>query len=432
MTMGLVDTILVGRVSAAAIGAVGVGSTVFFTVALFGMGLLFGLDFEVARAVGARRFKDARAWLGQGVYIALLASGPGTALVWFGIPELARVGVRPEIMRELVPYARALSWSLLPLLLMTAMRRYLQAIGRVRVVMFAVVSANLVNASAAYVLIFGKFGFPAMGAEGAGWATCVARVYMAGVLFVALRFEQLGTEAGDSPMVRPDGARIVELLQLGLPAAMQTALECGVFAAASTLAGRLSPSSLAAHHVALNAASMTFMVPLGISSAGAVRVGHLIGAGRRAHARAAGWGALAMGAAFMIVAGGVFLVAPTPILRVFTNDPEVIATGLALLRVASLFQLFDGLQVVATGVLRGTGETRVPMFANLVGHWLLGLPVGYGLCFLAGWGAVGLWGGLCTGLIAVAMILVTIWTMRSNTWVRPPTSSPLPGCRDRE
>lgn len=409
MSMGIVDTILVGRVSAAAIGAVGIGSTVFFTVALFGIGLLLGLDYKVAHAIGSAKPDEARAWLAQGVYLALGVALPGIALLWYGTPHLAALGVRAEVMGDLIPYGRALSWSLLPLLLMTAMRRYLQAIGRVQPVMFAIVSANIINAIGAWALIFGHLGLPRLGAEGAGWATCISRIYMALVMLVALRQVQPSFAA---IFARPDAARIRALLRLGLPAALQTTFECGVFAAASTLAGRLSPEALAAHHIVLNAASMTFMVPLGISSAGAVRVGHSLGEGRPEAARLAGWLALALGGLFMTLAGLTFLAIPEWIARVFTTTGEVIATCVALLQVAALFQLFDGIQVVATGVLRGTGETRVPMFANLVGHWLLGLPIGYGLCFGMAWGVQGLWAGLCVGLVTVAVILLLMWSRR--------------------
>ena len=208
------------------------------------------------------------------------------------------------------------------------------------------------------------------------------------------------------------GARIRRLMALGLPAATQMALECGVFATATALAGRLEPVALAAHQIALNAASFTFMVPLGISSAGAVRVGQAMGRRDFAAAERSGWTALFCGAAFMVCAGAGFVLFPAAIIRLFTPDRAIIATGTALLLVAALFQLFDGIQVVATGVLRGSGDTRTPMLSNLVGHWILGLPIGYALCFRWGWGVVGLWVGLCIGLVAVAVVLLWVWTFR--------------------
>jgi MATE family multidrug resistance protein len=210
----------------------------------------------------------------------------------------------------------------------------------------------------------------------------------------------------------PDMALLAHLARLGAPAATQMLLECGVFATATVLAGSLTASALAAHQIALSAAAFTFMVPLGVSAAAAVRVGHAVGRRQPLAARRAGWAALLLGAAFMSTSAVVFISAPRVVLRVFTDAPEVIATGVTLLAVAAAFQLFDGLQVVATGVLRGVGDTRTPMLANLAGHWIIGLPVGTALCFRAGWGVVGLWIGLCVGLIAVALTLISVWARR--------------------
>ena len=413
MSMGLVDTIMVGRVSPEALGAVGVGGTVCFTVALFGIGLLLGLDYTVAHALGAGHTDDAHRWLIQALYVAFIAAVPGMAIVWWGMPLLSLIGVRAEVLDQAILYGRALSWSLFPLFVLTAVRRYLQAFGLVRAVSLAVISANVINAAGNWMLVFGHLGFRAMGAEGSGWATCISRIYMALCLigYVLMSAYRNGTGLLQTSL-RPDGARIKRLIVLGLPAATQMALECGVFATATALAGRLESVALAAHQIALNAASFTFMVPLGISSAGAVRVGQAMGRRDIAGAERSGWTALALGAVFMVCAGAAFVFFPAAIIRLFTPDRAVIATGAALLLVAALFQLFDGVQVVATGVLRGSGDTRTPMLSNLVGHWLLGVPIGYALCFHWRWGVTGLWVGLCVGLVAVAIALLWVWALR--------------------
>jgi MATE family multidrug resistance protein len=210
----------------------------------------------------------------------------------------------------------------------------------------------------------------------------------------------------------PDWPRLRRLATLGFPAAAQRGLEIGVFATATMLIGRLSPESLAAHQVALNAASVTFMVPLGISSAAAVRVGQALGRRDAEWAHLSGWMALWLGGVFMALAGLCFLIFPEEIVRLFSEDEGVIAIGVRLLYIAALFQLFDGFQVVATGALRGAGDTRTPMLANLVGHWLLGLPVGWWLCFRMEWGAPGIWTGLSTGLIFVGAVLAYFWSTR--------------------
>jgi MATE family multidrug resistance protein len=212
--------------------------------------------------------------------------------------------------------------------------------------------------------------------------------------------------------LRVDVETLRRLLTLGLPAAGQLMLEVAVFAAATALAARLTPAWLAAHQIALNAASVTFMVPLGISSAAAVRVGQAIGRRDPVGARHAGWTALALGTSFMFCAALVFLIFPQSLVRLFSRDPEVIAAGSALLLVAALFQLSDGVQVVATGALRGAGDTRTPFLWNLVGHWLIGLPIGYHLCFARGHGARGLWIGLLIGLTVTGVGLLTVWARK--------------------
>jgi MATE family multidrug resistance protein len=191
-------------------------------------------------------------------------------------------------------------------------------------------------------------------------------------------------------------------------------LEVGVFAAVSALAGTLDPVSLGAHQIALNIAALAFMVPLGLSSAAAVRVGHAVGAGDRRRAVQAGWTAFAVGAAITGLVGVSFIVAPMPMLRAFTRDPQLLSIAARLLAIAAVFQLFDGTQAVATGVLRGVGDTRTPMVINVIGHWVFGLPIGWALCFRYGWGVAGLWVGLSIGLIFVALVLTFAWHRKSR------------------
>jgi MATE family multidrug resistance protein len=209
---------------------------------------------------------------------------------------------------------------------------------------------------------------------------------------------------------KPDHGRIRRLLTLGFPAAGQIGLETAVFAAVTILIGRLNATALAGHQIALTTVSMTFMVPLGISSAAAVRVGQAIGRNDPAGAATAGWTALALGGTVMSVAAVTLLLLPHAIARLFTPDVQIIRAGVTLLRVAAFFQLFDGLQVVATGALRGTGDTRTPMLCHLTGYWVIGLPLGASLCFHYGLGAAGLWMGLSAGLILIGIVLVAFWS----------------------
>jgi MATE family multidrug resistance protein len=211
----------------------------------------------------------------------------------------------------------------------------------------------------------------------------------------------------------PQLARLKELARLGLPAGGQILMEVGAFGLATIGIGYITPVALATHQIVLNYASMTFMVPLGISSAAAVSVGHAIGAGDPAHARRAGWLSMALGAGFMILAAIAFLAIPVPLVEVYTHDPRVLAVGPTLFAIAAAFQIFDGIQTVSTGALRGLGETRVPMVANFVGYWVLGLPLGFFLCFVLHRGIYGMWIGLTLALIVIAVALIVRWNRDS-------------------
>ena len=427
MVMGIVDTIMVGRVSPQAIGAVGLGSSVFVAFAIFGMGLLLGLDTLVSQAYGAGRLDECHRWLLHGVYLALIASAPVMAVTWELVHLMPAWGLHPTVLAMTGPYLRIVTWSTLPLLLYAALRRYLQAMNRVRPIMVALLTANIVNGIVNWLLIFGHFGFPAMGTDGAAWATVASRVYLVVALaaVIAWHERQAAVSLFATPL-RIEAPRLLRLVKLGFPAATHLTAEVGAFAAATALAGRLDPISLTSHQIALNVASVTYMVPLGVASAGAVRVGQAIGRRDPRAVSQAGWAAIAIGVGFMACAALALLVVPAQIIGVFTHDPAVLALGISLLFVAALFQLFDGVQGVTTGVLRGLGDTRTAMIANLAAHWLLGLPVGYVLCFAAGFGVLGLWIGLSLGLVAVGLVLLVTWVSRIRMLGRPGDMVTLP------
>jgi MATE family multidrug resistance protein len=272
------------------------------------------------------------------------------------------------------------------------------------------------NVISNWMLIYGRWGAPALGVAGAAWATVLSRVAMALFLLAVIVYREHGRRPGlFETSLRIRGTSMRRLVYLGVPAALQLTLEVGVFAAASALAGRLAPAALAAHQIALNLAGFTFMVPLGIASAGAVRVGHAVGRGDGAGAARAGWTALLFGTLFMTCAAVVFLTAPRALIGAFTSDTAVLDIGVTLLAVAAVFQLFDGLQGVGTGVLRGLGDTKTPMLWNLAAHWAIGLPIAYALAFPLGLGVIGLWWGLSSGLIICGVALMVVWWRRIHS-----------------
>jgi MATE family multidrug resistance protein len=410
--MGTVDTMVVGRVSAAAVGAVGLGSVIYHTIAVCGSGFLLGLDTLVSQAFGAKNEPDMRRSLVAGVWMALILTPLLMGIVWGVTALLPHLGVHPDVLQPAMIYIHALNWGTLPLALYFAFRRYLQAKNLARPIMIALVTANLINLAANWILVYGNLGVPAFGVQGSGWATCLSRIYMTLILAGAI----IGAEGRVLRMInwRPDWKRIAELFKLGGPAALQLAVEISVWAVTALLISRLGPLPAAAHNVAMNVVSMTFMLPLGISSAAAVRVGHAIGRGDVEGARWSGWTALGLGAAVMSCAALTLLILPASVARLYSPDAGIVAAAAALLRVAAFFQLFDGLQIVATGALRGAGDTRTPAIWHFAGYWLVGLPLGATLCFAFGWGAAGLWVGLSLALILIGSILALVWHRKSQ------------------
>ena len=424
MLMGVVDTLMVGRIGPEAIGAVGLGSILYFSTAIFGMGVLLGLDTLVSQAYGAGLIRECHRWLRDGVHVAVLLTPP-LILVNLGlVAALPAFDLHPEVRRLTAPYLDVVMLGSLPLLLYAGFRRYLQAVGVVRPIMITLIAANVVNALVNWLLIFGNLGLPALGVAGAAWATVVGRTFMAVALLVVIVRHEHRLKAGlfDVPFLQVEWPRLMRLLRLGVPAATQLTAEVGVFGAVAALAGRINPVALAAHQVALNLASVTFMVPLGLASAGAVRVGHAIGRRAVDDAASAGWSAMTLAVAFMSASALLFVTAAEPLVRIFTQDPAVVATGIGLMRIAAAFQLFDGFQVVATGALRGLGDTRTPMLSNLIGHWVLALPIAAFMGFRLDMGVIGLWTGLSLGLTIVALVLLVAWRRHIRALRRDPAA----------
>jgi MATE family multidrug resistance protein len=413
VTMGTVDILMVRALGPSAIGAVGVGSMLFLALAVFGIGVLLGLDTVIAQSFGAGQRDECHRWFVHGVVMSVILTIPLTLVAWVAIARLDLWGFDLTVLNLTEPYLRIVTWSVWPLLLYTAFRRYLQAMGVVKPTMVILLTANLVNVLANWMLIHGNLGAPALGVDGAGWATFISRSYLALGLLSVVVWRDARTDYGLRRVSWViERSRLRQLLWLGLPAAMQVTLEVGVFSAASALAGRLAPVALAAHQITLNMASFTFMVPLGLASAAAVRVGHAVGRRDTYGANQAGWTAVMLGVFCMACASAIFLLIPNRLMGLFTVDLTVVDLGVTLLFVAAIFQIFDGLQGVLTGALRGLGDTRTPMFLNLAGHWAFGLPLGYTICFVLGYGVVGLWIGLSAGLIVVSLLLLMVWARR--------------------
>lgn len=401
MLLGVVDTAIVGRLGEGPLGAVGLGNNVFFTVSVLGFGWMLALDPLIAQAVGAREPEAARAHVWQGVWVGVLGTLPLTAVVLALAFEIERFGVPAETARDYTPYLVARAPGLFPFMLVAACRSFLQGHEITRPLLLSVVIANVINAPLTWALVFGAGPVPAMGAAGAGLASTVATVVQAVVLAAAVRAEW-GPHRG---WRGPHGAAIRRVLRLGTPIGLQLVAEVGSFTIVGVLMSTIGPRALGAHQVALTLISTTFQVALALGAATATRVGHAIGRDAPTETRRSGLTGIAAGGAAMLFGAALLLVVPGPLARIFTDEVGVVRAAVPLLAVAAAFQLFDGVQAVAAGALRGAGDTRWPLASNLVGHYAIGVPLGALLAFGLGWRAVGLWWGLSAGLTAVAIAL---------------------------
>jgi MATE family multidrug resistance protein len=420
MTMGVVDTVMVGHLPqpALTISAAALGQVLYNTLAFGIGGVLLGLDTYISQAHGAGDWEDANQWLLSGVLLAAILSGVLMGAVWVGPVVMERMPIDGTVVRQAVGFLGALSWGTLPLFLYMTFRRYLQAFNHVRPIAAAVVSANVVNAALDWLLLFGhrfhalgmSFGVPAYGVVGAAWSTALARLYLAGFVGAAVwwvdRRHSYGLRQAERVL---DWTRVRRLLALGAPVGGQVFVEISIFAAVTALIGTMGPVPLAGHESALNCVAFTFMVPFAISAAASVRVGQAVGRRDAAGARAAGWTAVGFGAGFMLAMSVLLLTVPGRIAGGFTHDPVVIAAAVPLLLVGAAFQFFDGVQITATGALRGAGNTHAGLYVQVVGYWVVGLPLGWLLGFHEKMGAVGLWIGLAAGLLIAGVALVSVW-----------------------
>jgi len=405
MLMGVVDTVMVGHLSAVALATAALGHLYFFGVAVFAMGTLMVLDPVVAQAVGARDEIGITRGIQRGLLLGAILAVPSCVVLLIARPLLALADQPAEVVPLAARYILALVPGVLPFFLFIVLRQSLQALKRTAPIVAAIVAANLVNVGLNWMLIYGH-GAPAMGVLGSAWATSISRWVLLLVL-VALAWTELHPRLLRWAPEVVERAPLGRMLRLGLPIGLQYVLEFGAFAFVALMMGWLGTRAMAGHQVAINLASLTFMVPLGVGDAASVLVGHAVGRGDSAGARGSARAALACGAGFMCGTGVVFLSLPHALAGLYSSDAAVVAVAATLIRLAGVFQVFDGLQVVAGGILRGMGQTRVPMVVNALGYWLLGLPVSWLLGFRAGWGPVGLWWGLVVGLAVVATVLLT-------------------------
>lgn len=429
--MSVVDTAMLGRYSEEALAGVGVANGLLWTVVLLGMGMIMGMDSLVPQAVGAGDHRRARALLLHGLRTAALLGVPLSAVAALTPLVLVLFGVEPGAREVATVYIFGRLPAIMPVLLYTALRSYLQAYSVTRPMVVAVVVGNVVNALANVVLIFGDralvaaglpaIGLPELGALGAALSTtlvtCLSLLICVPPTLVVYRQHRTEPDSKPSESAMPSPSR--SIIRLGLPIGLQLFAEVGIIALVGTLAGRLGAVSAAAHQTVLTVVSFGFNAVLGVGAATAVRVGLAVGAGDHRRARSAGLIGMGLGAIFLGTAGLAYLIIPAALGRVMTDQLAVVQAAVPLFHVAAAFQVFDALQAVGAGALRGAGDTRSAMWAHFVGHYLLGATVGIIGAFVLERGTVGLWWGLGTGLsFAGVVVTVRFWLLTRHSIAR--------------
>lgn len=411
------DVMLMGRLGADALAAGALATALYHGLVIFCMGLVSATLPMVSSALGRRKrpLRDVRLTTHQGLWLALLVCLPVWGILWQTEAILLAMGQAPGQAAQAASFMRTLQWALLPYLGFLVLRSLLAAAGLQRWTLLVAVLAIAVNALLAWALMFGELGLPALGLPGAGLATTLCSLFM---------FAGVGAVTVWHPLLKPyrvlrsngriEPTRLLALVRLGLPIGLTFAFEASIFYAAVMMMGNIGPAELAAHAVAVQIASMSFMVPLSFGQVATIRVAMAHGAGRHADVARAGWSAFVLGVGFMAAMALVMLATPLTLVRVFMDvdlpgAPPVVALAVQFVGLAALFQVVDGAQAVAAGMLRGLHDTRMPMWIAALGYWGFGIPLSAGFAFGLGWGGTGVWLGLLTGLSAAAVLLTRRW-----------------------
>ncbi|MBO6719570.1 MAG: MATE family efflux transporter [Rhizobiaceae bacterium] len=422
MGMTTTDVVMMGRLGPEALAAGALGGNLYFGPMMLGLGLMLASSPMIATELGRNKHsvREVRRTVRQGLWLAVTASVPIWLFLWHGGSFLAWMGQQPNLAADAGDYLRAMLWATLPFYGYIVLRNFISALERPGWALAVVCMAVVFNAFANWCLMYGNLGFPKLELVGAGIATTLSMTLMFTGMALVVTFErQFRRYRLFGRFWRPDWPRFVQMFKLGAPIAGILAFEVSIFNAATFMMGLIGPVALAAHAIAIQVASVSFMVPMSIGQAVTVRVGRAFGARDFDAVGRAGWTALALGSTFMAAMAVLMLLFPTVLIAGFINlgDPAnaaVIGTAVTFLSLAALFQIVDGAQAVAAGMLRGLHDTTKPMLLAAIGYWGIGLPLGYILAFNYGLDGVGIWLGLFFGLASVAVLLVARWMRRGT------------------
>ncbi|MBV5314246.1 MAG: MATE family efflux transporter [Prolixibacteraceae bacterium] len=405
VTVNLADNIMVGHVGTTELAAASFAINVFHVGMLFGLGITFGLTPLVGQAFSSKDKTNVGQWLKNGLAVHFVASVLLCALMSSVVLFMHRMGQSVEVVKLAIPYYLIQVSSLIPLLLFFSIKQFFEGLGNTKIAMIITIIANLVNVGLNYLLIYGKFGFPALGLNGAGYATLISRIIMP-FIFVLMIIQKENfrfyLKAARKSVL--EAAKIKQIISIGLPIGFQLVIEILAFSIGAIMLGWISKESLAGHQVAIGMASMTYLISFGMASATTIRVSHAIGEQSGNELKHTIFASLHMVMAFMSLMGIVFVVFRNQLPLLFTSDPAVIHIAAGLLIVGAFFQIFDGMQVVLLGALRGMADVRVPMFIAFFSYIVVSLPISYLLAFIFNFGYSGVWIGFVFGLSTAAIL----------------------------
>ncbi len=406
MLMGWADTIMIAKTGIIPLAACAFANTVVAVPMVFGFGLLSSVSVRASYAFGADRPKDCGEALRGGLLISLVLGMLVASGIQLGIPLLPILGQKPEVNTECATFLILIGWSMLPVFLTTNMKNFSEALARPWPPFWIMLTSVLLNVVLNWILIYGNLGAPALGLAGAGWATLIARIAATIAMFAYLELTpRLRTCLPANWLSGGLLPHVKKLLGIGLPTGGMHLSEVTGFAFGSIMMGWLSVDGLAAHQIAITCAATTFMIPLGLSQATSVRVGQARGSGDISRCRAIVFGSLGLTMAIMIVCALVFIFAGRMITQLFVEDGPVVLLATQLLLMAGFFQIFDGVQIVSSGALRGFEDTRVPLVIGIISYWIVAMPVAYYSSFILKVGPQGVWFGLVCGLLVAAIAL---------------------------
>ena len=413
--MGVVDSVMVGEVGAVPLAGASLGNSLFILIFIIGLGVAMTVTPLIAILVGANRFPECGVYFRQSLIVNIILGLILMFITFICSDFFEHFNQPPEVAAQATSYAKIIALSILPAMLFHTYKQFIEGFSVMKPAMIIAITANLINVFANWVLIYGNLGMPALGLDGAGWATFSSRVFMAFVIMIYVRnnnyFKQFDISFHFKNVNFPV---IKKIISVGLPSGFQYFFEVGAFSFAVIMVGWLGTKQLAAHQIAINLASISFMAVLGISAAGGIRVGNAVGQQDIKEIRRAGFTAIFLGTAIMATAGLIFISFNKFLPTLYIDDPRVISYASSLLIIAALFQLSDGVQGVGIGILRGLTDVRIPTVITFVAYWVIGLPVAYLLGFILDFGVQGVWVGLLTGLTASATMLTLRFNLKSK------------------